>query len=313
MGNTGAQGVPGESINGKMLYKDPEFKLGWNGVNKYSNSVADVKAKLVVERIAKPSDAPTQSGYCLKVTCKAAQTPGYGGVYQSITSRANAVFVQKIIAKIPVGYKINTASNSMGTGYTDTWLTPTEGTGKYTTYLRKVVCGATGTFSAGGHVYITGNPAPSESVPLEWYIASMTCFDQTSDGYADIEIVTKDSFAVQLGFTNFEALKANALTKGPLIKAGLINADVIDVNTLAANNAFIDKLRTNILKANVITANMISVIGFTFADNKIIGGKDFGVGPGVKVTSTDSEKSFKAYKDASNYISMYYNALVTGG
>ena len=313
MGNTGAQGVPGESINGKMLYKDPEFKLGWNGVNKYSNSVADVKAKLVVERIAKPSDAPTQSGYCLKVTCKAAQTPGYGGVYQSITSRANAVFVQKIIAKIPVGYKINTASNSMGTGYTDTWLTPTEGTGKYTTYLRKVVCGATGTFSAGGHVYITGNPAPSESVPLEWYIASMTCFDQTSDGYADIEIVTKDSFAVQLGFTSFEALKANALTKGPLIKAGLINADVIDVNTLAANNAFIDKLRTNILKANVITANMISVIGFTFADNKIIGGKDFGVGPGVKVTSTDSEKSFKAYKDASNYISMYYNSASDWG
>ena len=313
MGNTGAQGVPGESINGKMLYKDPEFKLGWNGVNKYSNSAADVKAKLVVERIAKPSDAPTQSGYCLKVTCKAAQTPGYGGVYQSITSRANAVFVQKIIAKIPVGYKINTASNSMGTGYTDTWLTPTEGTGKYTTYLRKVVCGATGTFSAGGHVYITGNPAPSESVPLEWYIASMTCFDQTSDGYADIEIVTKDSFAVQLGFTSFEALKANALTKGPLIKAGLINADVIDVNTLAANNAFIDKLRTNILKANVITANMISVIGFTFADNKIIGGKDFGVGPGVKVTSTDSEKSFKAYKDASNYISMYYNSASDWG
>ena len=313
MGNTGAQGVPGESINGKMLYKDPEFKLGWNGVNKYSNSVTDVKAKLVVERIAKPSDAPTQSGYCLKVTCKAAQTPGYGGVYQSITSRANAVFVQKIIAKIPVGYKINTASNSMGTGYTDTWLTPTEGTGKYTTYLRKVVCGATGTFSAGGHVYITGNPAPSESVPLEWYIASMTCFDQTSDGYADIEIVTKDSFAVQLGFTSFEALKANALTKGPLIKAGLINADVIDVNTLAANNAFIDKLRTNILKANVITANMISVIGFTFADNKIIGGKDFGVGPGVKVTSTDSEKSFKAYKDASNYISMYYNSASDWG
>ena len=313
MGNTGAQGVPGESINGKMLYKDPEFKLGWNGVNKYSNSAADVKAKLVVERIAKPSDAPTQSGYSLKVTCKADQSPGYGGVYQSITSRANAVFVQKIIAKIPVGYKINTASNSMGTGYTDTWLTPTEGTGKYTTYLRKVVCGATGTFSAGGHVYITGNPAPSESVPLEWYIASMTCFDQTSDGYADIEIVTKDSFAVQLGFTSFEALKANALTKGPLIKAGLINADVIDVNTLAANNAFIDKLRTNILKANVITANMISVIGFTFADNKIIGGKDFGVGPGVKVTSTDSEKSFKAYKDASNYISMYYNSASDWG
>ena len=308
IGQTGATGQPGESINGKMLYKDPEFKLGMNGVARYSNAPDDILAKLTLERITKPSDAPTQSGYCLKVTCKAAQSPGYGGVYQSITSRANAVFVQKIIAKIPVGYKINTASNSMGTGYTDTWLTPTEGTGKYTTYLRKVVCGATGTFSTGGHVYITGNPAPSESVPLEWYIAFMTCFDQTSDGYADIEIVTKDSFAVQLGFTSFEALKANALTKGPLIKAGLINADVIDVNTLAANDALVDKLRTNILKANVITANMLSVAGFTFADNKIIGGKDFGTGAGIKITSIAAEKSFKAYKDASNYISMFYNS-----
>ena len=308
IGNPGATGQPGESINGKMLYKDPEFKLGWNGVNKYSNSAADVKAKLVVERISKPSDAPTQSGYCLKVTCKAVQSPGYGGVYQSINSRANAVFIQKIIARIPEGYNINTASNSMGTGYSDTWLTSTAGTGKYTTYLRKVVCGAIGTFSSGGYVYITGNSAPSEAVPLEWYIVSMTCFDQTSDGYTDIEIVTKDSLAVQLGFTNFEALKTNALTKGPLIKAGLINADVIDVNTLAANDALVDKLRTNILKANVITANMLSVAGFTFADNKIIGGKDFGTGAGIKITSIAAEKSFKAYKDASNYISMFYNS-----
>ena len=309
MGTTGTQGIPGESISGKMLYKDPEFKLGWNGVNKYSNSVADVKAKLVVERIAKPSDAPTQSGYCLRVTCKSAQSPGYGGVYQSITSRANAMFVQKIIAKIPVGYKINTASNSMGTGYTDTWLTPTEGTGKYTTYLRKVVCGATGTFSAGGHVYITGNPAPSESVPLEWYIASMTCFDQTSDGYADIEITTKDSFAMQMGYTSFQDMIDQTVAKGgKLIVNGLLNAKLIDVNTLAANNAFIDKLRTNILAANSIKANMLSVAGFTFADNKIIGGKDFGTGAGIKITSIAAEKSFKAYKDASNYISMFYNS-----
>ena len=309
MGNTGATGQPGESINGKMLYRDPEFKVGMNGVTKYSNSAADIKAKLTVERIAKPSDAPTQSGYCLRVTYKATQSPGYGGVVQSIQSRANAVFMQKIIAKIPVGYKINTASNSMGTGYTDTWLTPTEGTGKYTTYLRKVVCGATGTFSAGGHVYITGNPAPSESVPLEWYIASMTCFDQTSDGYADIEITTKDSFAMQMGYTSFQDMIDQTVAKGgKLIVNGLLNAKLIDVNTLAANNAFIDKLRTNILAANSIKANMLSVAGFTFADNKIIGGKDFGTGAGIKITSIAAEKSFKAYKDASNYISMFYNS-----
>nr|DAR53870.1 MAG TPA: tail protein [Caudoviricetes sp.] len=306
------RGDPGESINGKMLYKDPEFKKGLNNVYKYTNSSnVDpdyIASKLTVERVTKPSDAPTQSGYCLKVTCKAAQAPGYGGVHQSITSRANAVFVQKIIAKIPVGYKINTASNSMGTGYTDTWLTPTEGTGKYTTYLRKVVCGTTGNFSSGGHVYITGSPAPTESAPLEWYIAYMTAFDLTADGYGDIESVTKDDFASQLGFADFDDLVANAITKGPLIKAGMINTVLLSAESLVAVDGFIDKLSTNILKAGSITANMISVGGFEFQNGQIYGGSDFGVGPGVKITSKDTERSFKAYKDSNNYISMFYNS-----
>ena len=318
-GDTGAQGIPGESINGKMLYKDPEFKLGMNGVEKYSNSPnVDpdyIRDKLTVERIAKPSDAPTQSGYCLKITCKAAQSPGYGGVYQRINSRANAVFVQKIIAKIPVGYAIHAASNSMGTGYTDTWLTSTNGTGKYTTYLRKTVCGATGTFYAGGHVYITGNPTPSESEPLEWYIASMTCFDQTADGYSDIEITTKDSFAAQLGFTNFEALEKNAVNSenGTLIQGGYINTNLIKADALIAIDGFIDKLKTNILAADSIKANMLSVAGFNFADYKIYGGAAYGSGPGIQITSTTAERSFKAYKDTNNYIGMYYNSATDWG
>lgn len=305
---TGAIGMDG----GKMLYADPEFKKGLNGMYKYTNSSnVDpdyIASKLTVERVTKPSDAPTQSGYCLKITCKAAQSPGYGGVYQSIISRANAVFIQKIIAKLPVGYKINAASNSMGTGYTDTWLTPTEGTGKYTTYLRKVVCGATGTFSAGGHVYITGNPAPSESVPLEWYIAYMTAFDLTADGYGDIEFSAKDDLAQQLGYSNFDKMVENASKGETIIKGAYINTKLIDVETLVADTALVDKLTTRILTTDSITANMISVGGFEFQNGQIYGGSDFGVGPGVKITSKDTERSFKAYKDANNYISMFYNS-----
>lgn len=305
---TGAIGMDG----GKMLYADPEFKKGLNGVVKYTNSsnVSPdyIASKLTVERVTKPSDAPTQSGYCLKVTCKAAQAPGYGGVHQSITSRANAVFVQKIIAKIPVGYKINTASNSMGTGYTDTWLTPTEGTGKYTTYLRKVVCGTTGNFSTGGHVCITGSPAPTESAPLEWYIAYMTAFDLTADGYGDIEYNAKDDLAQQLGYSNFDKMVENASKGETIIKGAYINTQLIDVETLVADTALVDKLTTRILTTDSITANMISVGGFEFQNGQIYGGSDFGVGPGVKITSKDSERSFKAYKDTNNYISMFYNS-----
>ena len=333
MGNTGAQGQPGESINGKMLYRDPEFKVGLNGTRTYgaqngggtvvisrtkkstgqnqAGSLTSTEAAQIKEKL---SGSPySESDWCLYIKCHGGTSTGHlGGFYFGNQSRANAVFIVKVSAKIPVGYTLKNAHNSHGTGYKQEFLTPMVGTGKYETYIFKETCGPTGTFNTVNHLYLSG-PVTTEAAPCEWFVDYATVFDQTSDGYADIEIVTKDSFAVQLGFTNFEALKANALTKGPLIKAGLINADVIDVNTLAANNAFIDKLRTNILKANVITANMISVIGFTFADNKIIGGKDFGVGPGVKVTSTDSEKSFKAYKDASNYIGMYYNSASDWG
>lgn len=305
---TGAIGMDG----GKMLYADPEFKKGLNGMYKYTNSSnVDpdyIASKLTVERVTKPSDAPTQSGYCLKITCKAAQSPGYGGVYQSITSRANAVFVQKIIAKIPVGYQINTASNSMGTGYTDTWLTPTKGTGKYTTYLRKVVCGTTGNFSTGGYVYINGSPAPTESAPLEWYIAYMTAFDLTADGYGDIEYNAKDDLAQQLGYSNFDKMVENASKEETIIKGAYINTQLIDVETLVADTALVDKLTTRILTTDSITANMISVGGFEFQNGQIYGGSDFGVGPGVKITSKDSERSFKAYKDTNNYISMFYNS-----
>ena len=333
MGNTGTQGIPGESVNGKMLYKDPEFKVGLNGTRTYgaqngggtvvisrtkkstgqnqAGSLTSTEAAQIKEKLA--GSPYSESDWCLYIKCHGGTSTGHlGGFYFGNQSRANAVFIVKVSAKIPVGYTLKNAHNAHGTGYKQEFLTPMVGTGKYETYIFKETCGPTGTFNTVNHLYLSG-PVTTEAAPCEWFVDYATVFDQTSDGYADIEIVTKDSFAVQLGFTNFEALKANALTKGPLIKAGLINADVIDVNTLAANNAFIDKLRTNILKANVITANMISVIGFTFADNKIIGGKDFGVGPGVKVTSTDSEKSFKAYKDASNYISMYYNSASDWG
>lgn len=306
------RGDPGESINGKMLYKDPEFKKGLNGVYKYTNSSnVDpdyIASKLTVERVTKPSDAPTQSGYCLKVTCKAAQTPGYGGVYQSITSRANAVFVQKIIAKIPVGYKINTGPNSMGTGYTDTWLTPTEGTGKYTTYLRKVVCGATGTFSTGGYVYINGSPTPTKAKPLEWYIAYMTAFDMTADGYGDIEYNAKDDLAQQLGYSNFDKMVENASKGETIIKGAYINTQLIDVETLVADTALVDKLI-----GRELNFTLGSVGGFKMESTLLYSGAKFGTGgAGIAMQSMTNNYGFNVYKDNNNYVEMFQRSSEWG-
>lgn len=183
-GAKGDQGATGETLSGgKMMFADPTFKSGMNSIVKYSNGTAANKAKLLVERISTSGlgDVPTGSGYCIRVTCGAAQSPGHGGVCQGIASRAGAVFVQKIIAKIPSGYTLESISNQMGTGYKHEFLTSRAGTGKYETYLIKTTCGATGSFSSGGHIYIEGGSTPTEASPLVWYIAYMTAFDLTAD------------------------------------------------------------------------------------------------------------------------------------
>lgn len=299
---TGAIGMDG----GKMLYADPEFKKGLSGVAKYTNSsnVSPdyIASKLTVERVTKPSDAPTQSGYCLKITCKAAQSPGYGGVYQSITSRANAVFVQKIIAKIPVGYKINTSSNPMGTGYKDTWLTSNTGTGKYETYVRKVVCGTTGNFSTGGHVYITGSPAPTESAPLEWYIAYMTAFDLTADGYGDIVEIAKteivaginnnpDSVTVYAKKTDFNSLNQVVNQQGSQLQVNTNSIDAIVTKNGSGTIVSIKPEMVEITGATVIkdgNGNKVNIFGI--GDKVIsVNGGVFSVDKAGKVIMQNAE------------------------
>lgn len=242
------EGENGESLSGRMLHTDPTFKAGMNGVSKYSNAAAEVKALLVVERVERPEDAPTTSTHCLRVTCKAEQSPGFGGVYQTIQSRANAVFIQKVIAKLPEGYALNWAANSMGTGRVVKWLTPVAGTGKYETYLLKITCGAEGDFSTGGHLYVTGSPVPTEEAPLVWHIAYMTAFDQTDDGYEQIETSSKDALAEKLGYGSWKDMVDAVASSGSIIQGDYINSKLIDVETLGADQAFIDKLLGNELE-----------------------------------------------------------------
>ena len=135
----------------------------------------------------------------------------------------------------------------------------------------------------------TDNSTPTYSTPI---------LDPLNEAVDKAEQLSKDDIAKQLGFTDFEALKN---------KNGYIDIGIIDSDSLIADTAWVNSLSAKILTANAIKANMISIPGFTFKENNIIGGSDFGVGGGVKIVSTTAERSFKAYKDASNYINMYYN------
>lgn len=146
------------SINlntGKMLYKDPTFKQGVNGTNLYNNSGG---TGVVYERVAKTSDVPTDSTHMMRLTFiyGATTSPGLGGFHFATATRANAVFEAHIIAKIPAGYTLTFASNGYGDGGKHTWLSSQAGTGKWETYVCRVECGASGTFSSTNFFYIQG-------------------------------------------------------------------------------------------------------------------------------------------------------------
>lgn len=177
-GATGPKGSPGTDLSqGKAMYADPFFSSGTNGCSVYDNTGS---GNVTVARQARSADNPcTQSGHELKVTTKGAASPSHGGVYQNIQSRANAVFVRRVIAKIPAGYSLMNAENSMGSGYSCEWLTDRAGTGAFREYMYRYRCGSSGSFSSGGHMYLTGGTVATASAPVVWYLAMCQTYDMT--------------------------------------------------------------------------------------------------------------------------------------
>lgn len=163
---------------GYPLSTDPEFASGNGIVTLYNNAGNGVT---VIERISDSSAANT-TGYVIRIKNTGAASPGLGGFHNSVTSRANAIFVQIFRAKIPTGHNVATASNSMGASYGDVWITDTAGTGKWEWYGRIIYCGESGLFSTGSHVYLNGN-AGTPSSPLYWYISYCQVYDLTKGRY----------------------------------------------------------------------------------------------------------------------------------
>lgn len=158
---------------GKMLNRDPEFRSGMNGIGIYNNSGNGMVA---VERAA-DINLPNQSGYKIKITTSGAVVPGFGGFTFSTETRANAVFITRFIAWVPVGYKIEWASNAIGNGGTSKWLTNNVGTGDWEEYAFYVKCGSSGTFSSTNYFYLAGGDG---SLPVTWYLAFATVYDAGS-------------------------------------------------------------------------------------------------------------------------------------
>ena len=161
---------------GKMLYRDASFAKGVNGIRVYNNWGGE---KVTITRESNVAGNPNSSGYCLKITTTGQVAPNWGGWTFWTPTKANQILVARFIAKIPVGYNIDWATNAAGDDGTFKWLTGTAGTGQWTEYACKLVCGSTGTFSTTMYFYLYGGVTPTPAVPLIWYLSYATVFDVT--------------------------------------------------------------------------------------------------------------------------------------
>lgn len=248
--NTSTQRALSDS---KCLNTDVTFMLGTNGVIPYRggvNSTTYPNAN-VITRIENISDSPTSSPYCLKVSLGAGAFTGQCGFVQRVNSRANAVFVQRFIAKLPVGYQFYRSCNNMGDGYVDEFVTNVVGTGKFTEYIRVTRCGTSGTFSNGGHVYVkpisSSATAPTDANPVVFYLASCSTYD-----------VTEISDSIAWGLDEVPDSDIT-LINGGMIKTKSITTSQLNVDEiLAVNGTFLNRINAQELNADRITSGKIT-------------------------------------------------------
>ena len=176
-GPAGATGPIGETLsNGKLLFRDPTFITSNNSIGIYNNGTAGT---VQIDRIERQADCPSDSQFQIRIRNTGAASPGMGGFFWGVQTRASAIFIYRIIAKVPVGRSIAFASNAHGSNPIEKWLTSTAGTGRYEEYIYKLTCGSTGTFSTAGHFYLNGGASGTTSAPLDWFLAYAAVFDMT--------------------------------------------------------------------------------------------------------------------------------------
>ena len=236
---------------GKMLYRDPTFAQGGNGISVYNNSG---NGTVTITRTSS-STVPNDSGKMLTIKNTGTASPYCGGFSFTTQCGYRKIFITRIIAKIPVGRDITFHTNSIGTGGTQKWLTPTKGTGDWQEYICKVYCG-TSNFSSTYFFAITG------AYNVTWYLAYATVFDvTTSERYT----TTIDANGIYTA-----TLNANQITAGT-IDADRIGAKSITADKIAANTITSAQINGDSIKANIINTNYINGLSCTFTKGTIGG------------------------------------------
>lgn len=199
---------------GYPVYDDPEFASGTNGVTVYDNTSGGA---VTLTRISDNQLSYNSSGYILQIsTSTGTASPGRGGFIQEIRAYPNAVYAQIFRAKIPEGFSVVNAENSMGTGYSTHWLTDTAGTGKWEWYIRVTICGEEGLSGNnhyfGGHVYLNGTGA------VTWYLSYCNVIDLTEGNYDGLRTKYSDNAShVTVGNNNDDVNYNLVFHSGPTL------------------------------------------------------------------------------------------------
>lgn len=257
-----ARSTVGSLANGRLLYKDVKFDQGANRIEVYNNADGNM---VTIRRQTKSSDNPCGS-YELLITNTGASSPGCGGFKWSNYSRANAVFVYRIIAKIPTGRSICWASNSFGSGAIAQWLTSNSGTGKFTEYVLKASCGATGNFSTIGYFYIDGSVGTTDN-PVTWNVAYAGCWDMTDyedkanqsiiDNWAKDSVVNGET-VINGGYIKTNTIKTDQLAVDDIFATGSAAMNIINAQEINAN-----RITSGLLSAERINAYGLSILNKT--------------------------------------------------
>ena len=226
---------------GKVLFRDPEFSgTDYNGSDLYPYNMATGASS---RALVTDNDAPNSTHKVMEITNTSwANNDDWrlGGFYFANQSRANAKFAVRIIAKIPLYWKIQNYHNQYGEDATTEWLTPTTGTGKYEEYICVVKCGANGTFSTINHFALVFDGSTGYSINTTNNSASnLTIYVQDSQGHTNTisSVVWDIAYASVVDLTSSDklttAIDINGIYTGTL-RADQIIAASADVNTLTA-------------------------------------------------------------------------------
>ena len=160
--------------------------------------------------------------YICRITTSGEATPGAGGFHASHTAGNDKIFIEKFVAKIPVGYNVYYACNGQGNGAQIGFITPQAGTGKWEEYGILYRCGNGGTLSTGGHVYLSG----SNNQNVTWYVAYVNNCDITSDETLMNYSILKNKERIKGGhcfsreFNNLDILTSTSQQVSGLIPSG---------------------------------------------------------------------------------------------